>query len=75
ALFHFGNENLGGAREMYHAATEKLQPYGPEYWGLNVEKLLGDMQHCFQELLDAKETYPDGVALKDERVPRMEFSG
>ena len=75
ALFHFGNENLGGARKMYNAATEKLRPYGAEYWGLNLEKLLADMEHCFQELLDAGDTYPEGVELRDERVPRMEFSG
>ena len=75
ALFHFGNENLGGARKMYHAATDKLRPYAPEYWGLNLEKLLTDMQFCFQELLDAKEMYPDDVELQDERVPQMEFSG
>ena len=24
ALFHFGNENLGGARKLYHASLEKL---------------------------------------------------
>lgn len=73
-LFHFGNGNLGGARKMYHAAVEKLEPYGPEYWGLNLDKLRADLRDCFQELLDARDGYPAGVALKDDRVPRMEFS-
>jgi len=74
-LYHFGNGNLGGARKMYHAAVEKLRPYAPEYWGLNLRKLLADLQHCFQELLDANDGYPAGVELRDERVPRMEFRG
>ena len=71
ALFHFGNENLGGARKMYLAACEKLTPYGTKYMGLHLEKFLADFQFCFQELLDAKEAYPDHVRLLDERVPQM----
>ena len=75
ALYHFGNGNLGGARKMYHAAVEKLQPYAPEYWDLDLQKLLADLEHCFQELLDENDGYPAGVALREERVPRMEFRG
>lgn len=73
-LFHFGNDNLGGARKMYHAAVDKLKAYPPRCLGMNLEKFLVDLKYCFQELLDAENTYPEGVSLRDERIPRIEFS-
>jgi predicted metal-dependent hydrolase len=69
AMFHFGNENLGGARKMYHTAVEKLQQYPSPYMGIDLLRFLVDFEHCFQELLDAGTTYPQGVELRDDRVP------
>src|ERR1700684_2180707 len=53
ALFHFGNENLGGARKLYHSACGHLERYGALYQGIDLEKFLSDMKSCFQELLDS----------------------
>jgi len=72
ALFHFGNENLGGARKLYHASLEKLEPYRDRYMGLNLEKFKTDFEHCFEELIQAGNEYPKHVVIQDERVPRME---
>lgn len=72
-LYHFGEENLGGARKMYLAAVDKLTPYAPHYWGLDLERFLADFRHCFAEVLEAKQGYPDGVVLKEDRIPRMHF--
>ena len=33
ALFHFGNENLGGARKLYQASREKLRPVSAVFSG------------------------------------------
>ncbi len=74
ALFHFGNENLGGARKLYQAAREKLDPYRPVYQGIDVDKFLAEMKHCFQELLESAQTYPAGVELSDERIPKVQLS-
>ncbi len=71
ALFHFGNENLGGARKLYESARQNLEPYGPSYLGLDVTNFLNDMKRCFQELLDAGDVYPQGVELLDDRVPKI----
>ena len=71
ALFHFGNENLGGARKLYHSAREKFELYGDHYWGIDLVKFGGDMKHCFQELLDAGSVYPTGVQLIDARIPKI----
>jgi hypothetical protein len=72
ALFHFGNENLGGARKLYHASLEKYELYGETHMGLNLGKFKADFRICFEELLQAKDVYPAGVTVKDELVPRME---
>lgn len=74
-LFHFGNDNLGGARKMYLAAVDKLSPYAPRYWGLDLERFLADLKHCFAEILEANDGYPHGVTLKEERIPKMHFEG
>lgn len=72
ALFHFGNENLGGARKLYHASLEKLEPYGDWHMGLNLAQFKTDFRVCFEELLQANDGYPKGITIKDELVPRME---
>lgn len=75
ALFHFGNENLGGARKLYHSARGNLERYGTQNEGLDLEKFLASMKFCFQELIDASETYPAGVQLREERIPVIELDG
>jgi len=73
ALFHFGNENLGGARKLYESSRKYLEPYAPHYEGIDVARFLADMEYCFQELLESHDTYPAGVELQDERVPKIEM--
>ncbi len=71
ALFHFGNENFGGAKKLYLSATKNLEPFGQEFMGILLGEFLKDFQSCFQELLDNTETYPTTVSLRDELVPRI----
>lgn len=71
ALFHFGNENFGGAKKLYVSATEKLRPLGDEYMGIALAPFLTDMELCFRELLANTEAYPTTVALQDELVPKI----
>ena len=70
-LFHFGNENFGGAKKLYLTARDKLVPFGDEYWGIDLGRFLADFQTCFQELLDNTEAYPTTVAIRDELVPKI----
>lgn len=71
ALFHFGNENFGGAKKLYLSARKNLDPYGDQYMGIKLGPFLDDFQSCFQELLDNTEDYPTTVTLKDELVPKI----
>jgi predicted metal-dependent hydrolase len=74
ALFHFGNENFGGAKKLYISARKNLDPYGDEYMGVELGRFLTDFQACFQELLDNQEDYPTTVSLRDELVPKIHVS-
>lgn len=71
ALFHFGNENFGGAKKLYISARKNLDPYGEQFMGIRLGNFLQDFQTCFQELLDNTEVYPTTVALQDELVPKI----
>ena len=73
ALFHFGNENFGGAKKLYISARKNLDPYGDAYMGVELKRFLADFQACFQELLDNTEDYPTTVSLQDELVPKIVF--
>ncbi|MFK7817226.1 MAG: DUF309 domain-containing protein [Planctomycetaceae bacterium] len=72
-LFHFEGNNLGGARKMYDSCCRYLEPYGPVYFGVNLEKLLNELQHCFRELLKPHASYPTGVTLDPSDIPTIEF--
>jgi uncharacterized protein len=71
ALFHFGNENYGGAKKLYLSSTKLLNNYGTEYMGLALGRFLQDFAACFAELLANTEAYPTTVALQDELVPKF----
>ena len=72
ALFHFGNENFGGAKKLYLSARKNLDPFGDEFMGIQLSSFLADFQRCFQELLDNTEVYPTTVTLRDELVPKIQ---
>ncbi len=72
ALFHFGNENFGGAKKLYLSARKNLDPYGEAFMGIELGSFLRDFQRCFQELLDNTEVYPTTVTLQDELVPKIQ---
>ena len=71
ALFHFGNENFGGAKKLYISARKNLDPFGQQFMGIELGEFLKDFQKCFQELLDNTESYPTTVAIQDELVPKI----
>jgi len=74
ALFHFGNENFGGAKKLYHSARQRLEPLGEQYMGIALSRFVADFDACFQELLANTETYPTTVALQDELVPKIHLA-
>ena len=73
SLFHFGNENFGGAKKLYLSARKNLDQFGDRFMGLELGTFLHDYQNCFQELLDNTEDYPTTVSLQDELVPKLQM--
>ena len=69
-LHHFGNENIRGAKKLYHSSRGYLQPYGPVCEGLNIEQLLAQMEACCQEFLDSPEEFPK-VTIDPEKIPEI----
>ncbi len=75
ALFHFGNGNLGGAKKVYISCRKYLEPYRPEFEGLDLDRFLDDLQRCFQELIDDQQSCPVGIEIRDELVPKIPVPG
>jgi len=73
SLFHFGNENFGGAKKLYLSSTKLLTQYEDGFMGLDLQGFLADYALCFQELLANAEVYPTTVALQDDLVPRLRW--
>lgn len=73
ALFHFGNENFGGARKLYVSSRERLERFPAEYLGVDLLRFIADFDACFQELLEAGDVYPSGIELREERIPVIHF--
>lgn len=71
SLFHFGNENFGGAKKLYVTSTKLLTQYEDGFMGLELQGFLTDYARCFEELLANTEAYPTTVALQDELVPKL----
>jgi hypothetical protein len=75
ALFHFGEGNLGGARKMYGSAVRYLAPYRPQYCSVDLDRLLTQLQVCFNELLQPHDGYPAGLAVDENLIPTIELTG
>lgn len=70
-LFHFEGGNLSGARKMYSSFRLYVSDFSPQYCRIEVQQLMDDMQHCFEELLAVSGGYPHGLELKSERIPTV----
>ena len=64
-LHHFGNENTRGAVKLYHGCQTYLNEYRPRHEGVDLEKLLGDLERCCGELLSTDEPIPTAKIVPD----------
>ena len=69
-LHHFGNGNIRGARKLYNSSRAYLQEYGPKFEGINLDKLLREMDACCREILDSKEEFPK-IELVPDLIPEI----
>lgn len=70
ALHHFGNGNIRGAKKLYHSSRAYLEPYRSVCEGLDLDKLLAEMERCFAEILASTEEYPQ-IEVDAEMIPEI----
>lgn len=69
-LHHFGNGNVRGAKKLYHSSRGYLEDYCPQHLGLNVEKLLAELQVCCADILSSEDEIPQ-VEIVVDRIPEI----
>ena len=69
-LYHFGNGNIRGAKKLYHSSRAYLTAYLPKHEGLDLEKLLAQLQACCQPILDNTEEFPK-VEIVPDLIPEI----
>jgi len=69
-LHHFGNGNIRGARKLYHGCRKYLEDYRPNHRGLNVEKLLSELENCCAEILACQDKFPT-IDIHPELIPEI----
>jgi len=69
-LHHFGNGNIRGAKKLYYGCRGYLEPYLPMHEGLNLTKLLGQLEVCCREILESKEEFPK-IDIVPDLIPEI----
>ena len=71
-LHHFGNGNTRGARKLYHSSRGYVEAYRPRHLGLDLERLLADLEQCCAELVRNPNDFPQET-LSADLTPRIPF--
>lgn len=71
-LHHFGNGNTRGAWKLYHTSRGYLEGYRPQHLGLDLDRLLADLETCCAELVRSPADFPQGI-LQADLIPRISF--
>jgi len=69
-LHHFGNGNIRGAKKLYVGCRGYLEDYRPKYLGLDLDKLLTQLETCCREILDSKEEFPQ-IEIVPDLIPEI----
>ena len=69
-LHHFGNENTAGAKKLFHSSKGYLDQYRPKHEGIDLDKLLTELEKCCAEILASDEKFPD-VKINVDLIPEI----
>jgi uncharacterized protein len=69
-LHHFGNGNTRGAKKLYFGSRGYLEEYQPKHLGLDVTKLLSELEACCKEILETKDEFP-AVQIVPDLIPEI----
>jgi uncharacterized protein len=69
-LHHFGNENYRGAKKLYRSARDYLEPYRPFHQGIDLDKLIRELETCCAEMM-ANENERAKVEIVGDLIPEI----
>ncbi len=69
-LHHFGNGNIRGALKLYNSSRAYLEPYRPKHEGIDLDKLLAELETCCRRILDSNEQFPS-IEIEPELIPEI----
>jgi uncharacterized protein len=69
-LYHFGRGNTRGAKKLYQSSRAYLETYRPSYCGLDLERLLSDLDRCCADLAACPNEAPRAT-LQPELIPAL----
>ena len=69
-LHHFGNGNTRGAKKLYYSCRQYLDDYRPQHEGVDIVKLLDELEQCCHEILSSAEDFPR-VEIEVDRIPEI----
>jgi uncharacterized protein len=70
ALHHFGNGNIRGAKKVYFGSRGYLEPYRPKHLGIDLDKFLAEMEHCFAEVVSSPDEFPQ-IEIVADTIPEI----
>ena len=70
-LHHFGNENIHGARKLYTSSTGYLTPFRPTHLGVDLDKLLAELEACCREIFVGEETQWSTARIVADLIPEI----
>lgn len=69
-LHHFGNGNIRGAKKLYYGCRSYLEEYRPQHLGVDLDKLLNELERCCAEILSSTEEYPQ-IEIVPDLIPEI----
>lgn len=69
-LHHFGNGNTRGAIKLYRSSRDYLAPYGPFHLGVDLAKLIRELDACCAALLASSDEFP-AVEIVPDLIPEI----
>lgn len=69
-LHHYGNGNIRGAKKLYVSSRAYLEAYRPLHLGLDVDKLIADLERCCAEIMASQEEFPQ-IEIEPELIPEI----
>jgi uncharacterized protein len=72
-LHHFGNGNIRGAKKLYFGCRGYLEPYLPRHEGLDLTKLLAELEVCCRDILASQEEFPR-IEIVPDLIPEIHLT-